>query len=178
MGKQYENLEKEILPFKKYIFKYWDKNGPGDYKTLINLFSIRPAARLVLHHWLIEWYGGKEEVTKKLKSLENKNFVGQGGSYNFNFYLINGRFYENKGDYPEIYFDAVVDGMGQVHITTVDGEVYDRISQAVLDDDIGWEVDEEVRDVMRETIEDFLPKGFEFVFDLVDVRDDYPSNLR
>jgi len=26
---QYKGLEKEILPFKKYVFKYWDKHGGG-----------------------------------------------------------------------------------------------------------------------------------------------------
>jgi hypothetical protein len=63
-------------------------------------------------------------------------------------------------------------------ITTDDDEVYDHISQAISDEEIGWEVDEEIRDVMRETIADFLPEGLDFVFDVVDVRDDYPSNLR
>jgi hypothetical protein len=176
---QYKGLEKEILPFKKYVFKYWDKHGGGQFKTIMSLFSIRPAAKLVLAHWLIEWYGGSEKVKQLLKSLEKKNFVGLGGSYNFNFYLKNSRLYDTvKEDYPEVYFDAVVDGMGQVDITTDDDEVYDHISQAISDEEIGWEVDEEIRDVMRETIADFLPEGLDFVFDVVDVRDDYPSNLR
>lgn len=177
MGKQYENLEKEILPFKKYIFKYWDKNGPGHYKTLINLFSIRPAARLVLHHWLIEWFGGKEEIVKKLKSLEKKNFVGQEGSYNFNFYLKNGRLYYNKEEYPEVYFDAVVDGMGDVTANTVDGVSYDHISQAINDVDIGWEIDEEIRDIISKIVKDKI-RGMDIWIDTMDVKNNYPSNLR
>jgi len=135
---QYNALEKEILPFKKYVFKYWDKHGGGQFKTIMSLFSIRPAAKLVLAHWLIEWYGGSEKVKQ----------------------------------------DAIVDGMGEVDITTDDGEVYDRISQAILDDDIGWEVDEEIKDVMQETLEKILPEGLTFHFDTMDVRNNYPSNLR
>lgn len=176
--RQYEGLEKEINHFKKFIFKFWDKHGGGQLKTIMGLFSIRPAAKLVLAHWLIEWYGGSEKVKQLIKSLENKNFVGQGGSYNFNFYIKNSRLYDDKEDYPEVYFDAIVDGMGEVDITTDDGEVYDRISQAVLDDDIGWEVDEEIKDVMMETLENLLPEGLTFTFDTMDVRNNYPSNLR
>jgi hypothetical protein len=175
---QYNALEKEILPFKKYVFKYWDKHGGGQFKTIMSLFSIRPAAKLVLAHWLIEWYGGSEKVKQLLKSFEKKNFVGQGGSYNFNFYITNSRLYDEKEEYPEVYFDAIVDGMGEVDITTDDGEVYDRISQAILDDDIGWEVDEEIKDVMQETLEKILPEGLTFHFDTMDVRNNYPSNLR
>jgi len=148
---QYNALEKEILPFKKYVFKYWDKHGGGQFKTIMSLL---------------------------LKSFEKKNFVGQGGSYNFNFYITNSRLYDEKEEYPEVYFDAIVDGMGEVDITTDDGEVYDRISQAILDDDIGWEVDEEIKDVMQETLEKILPEGLTFHFDTMDVRNNYPSNLR
>ena len=57
---------------KKYVFKYWDKHCGGQFKTIMSLFSIRPAAKLVLAHWLIEWHGGSEKVKQLIKSLENK----------------------------------------------------------------------------------------------------------
>jgi hypothetical protein len=176
--RQYKGLEKEILPFKKYVFKYWDKHGSGQFKTIMSLFSVRPAAKLVLTHWLIEWHGGSEKVKQLIKSLENKNFVGQGGSYNFNFYVKNSRLYDDKEEYPEVYFDAIVDGKGEVTVTTDDGEVYNNISQAINNDDFGWEVDEEIRDIMQETLEKILPEGLTFYFDTMDVRNNYPSNLR
>jgi len=177
--KQYQKLEKSIIRLKPSIFRFWDENDGGDLKTTMTFFGLRPDFKLVLTHWLIDWYGGSEKVKQLLKSFENKNFVGQEGTYNFNFYIKNSRLYDEfKDDYPEIYFDAIVDGNGEVNITTDDGEVYNRISQAILDDDIGWEVDEEIRDVMIAKIEKIIPEGIFFTIDSVDVKNKYPSNLR
>ena len=153
---QYEGLEKEINPFKKYIFKYWDKHGPGNLTTIMNLFSIRPAGKLILSHWLIEWYGGEAKLLSYLKSLENKIMVGQSGSYDFKFFIKNSRIYSEKEDYPEIYFDAVADENGQVFITLDDGEIINNVYEASNNEEIGWEVDDEMRDIIRETISEFI----------------------
>ena len=173
----YTAFEKEILPFKKYVFKYWDKNGPGHFKTIMGLFSIRPAARLVLHHWLIEWYGGEAGVTKILRQLHNKLFIGTGGSYNFKFYLKNSTFYDNREGYPKLYFDVVVDGYGDVAASTFDGVVYDHIAQAINDEGIGWEIDEEIRDIINDHIRNLVP-GFDPVIDSMNVTMNFPSNLQ
>jgi hypothetical protein len=154
--RQYEGLEKEINPFKKYIFKYWDKHGPENLTTIMNLFNIRPAAKLVLSHWLIEWYGGESKLLSYLKSLENKIMVGQSGSYDFKFFIKNSRIYSEKEDYPEIYFDAVADENGQVFITLDDGEIINNVYEASNNEEIGWEVDDEMRDIIRETISEFI----------------------
>ena len=55
MNENFKRLENEILPIKKYVFKYWDKHGAGDYSTIINLFSLQKIHKLVLTHWQFAW---------------------------------------------------------------------------------------------------------------------------
>jgi len=152
---------------KEPMFKYWDINGPKDLKMVRKLFSIPPAASTLVEEWLLEWMGGEEELLKMLSKYQARDFRGQAGSYDFKFYLDNLNIYTHGG--VEIYFDAIVDGDGEVTITKDDGSVIDNIYSAYSEEneDIGWQVEDEIRDTVRESVEEIIDIEFSINIDRV-----------
>jgi hypothetical protein len=154
-------LRKSIDHLKEPMFRYWDINGPKDLKMARQLFNIPPPASTTVQEWLLEWMGGEDELYKMLKKYEGRDLRGQAGTYDFKFYVDNARIYVHEG--VEIYFDATVDGNGKVNIEGP-GFTIDTVYQAHMDEGFGWEIDDEIRDTIVETLEEIT--GIEFVINI------------
>jgi hypothetical protein len=152
---------------KEPMFKYWDMNGGKDLKMVRNLFSVPPAASTLIEDWLLEWMGGEEEVLKMLGKYQGRNLNAQAGTYDFNFYLDNLKIYTHGG--VEVYFDAIVDGDGNVTIPKEDGSIIDNIYDAYndKDEDIGWQVEDEIRDTVIESLDEIIDIEFSINIDRV-----------
>jgi hypothetical protein len=158
---------------KKPMFLYWDKNGGKDISTAMKLFSIPPGGSSLVEEWLLEWMGGEDLLMKKLNEYTKKVFRGQAGSYDFKFFLTNPRIYSHGG--VEIYFDATVDGEGKVEIFNKPEIV--NVYQASSDDDIGWEVEDEIRDTIFERLEEVVDKNIPFGINIDMLRIKQPKNF-
>lgn len=154
---------RNVEHLKEPMFRYWDMNGGKDYKTAMKLFSLPPASSTLVEDWLLEWMGGEEEVLKMLRKYEGRVMNGNAGTYDFKFYLDGVRMYTHGG--VEIYFDAIVDGDGDVQITVDDRDIIDNVYDAHLEEDIGWEVDSEIRDTIVETLDMVIPIEFNISID-------------
>ena len=159
-------LKNNIEYLKEPMFRYWDINGPKDLKMVKSLFSIPPAASTLVQEWLLEWMGGEEELSKILTKYLRRDFRAQAGSYDFRFYIDNLSIYAHDG--VEIYFDATVDGSGKTQIQGP-GFTINTIYQASKDDSIGWEVGDEIRDTIIETLEEIINVEFPINIDHVDI---------
>ena len=154
-------LRNSIDHLKEPMFRYWDINGPKDLKMARQLFNIPPPASTTVQEWLLEWMGGEDELYKMLKKYEGRDLRGQSGTYDFKFYVDNARIYVHEG--VEIYFDATVDGNGKVNIEGP-GFTINTVYQAHMDEGFGWEIDDEIRDTIVETLEEIT--GIEFSFNI------------
>ena len=151
---------------KKPMFKYWDLNGTDNYRLGMKLFNIPPAGSSLVQEWLLEWMGGEDYLMKLLNEYTNVIMRGQAGSYDFKFIVRNPRVYTHGG--VEIYFDVTIDGDGSVEIVH-DGHHLDNIYDAFQEDDIGWEVEDELRDTVIETLDITIPVPFDVYIDSVKV---------
>jgi hypothetical protein len=159
-------LRNSIDHLKEPMFMYWDMNGPKDLKMVKQLFGIPPIASTTVEEWLLEWMGGEDELYKMLKKYEGRDFRGIAGSYDFKFYIENLTIYTHGG--VEIYFNAVVDGDGKVHIEGP-GFIINTVYQASMSEDFGWEIDDEIRDTIRETLEEIIDIEFSINIDHIGV---------
>ena len=90
------------------------------------------------------WTNGTSEIKSKI-------FRCQIGTYNFLFVVTDLSSPDNDSDY-EVFIHTEVDSKGSCYIETDDGTVYEKIIEAIKDEDIGWEVDEEVKDSIYDTL--------------------------
>jgi hypothetical protein len=132
------------------IFKYWDANGPDVSNSVLKLFGIEDNWSMILE-WLIEWYGGLQEVYDLLGQYSGKIYRTQLGTYDFKFKVSDFRI---SGDLEvdaieTFWFDAEVDGNGIVNIDHGDGIVIDNVYDAHINEDFGWEVDEEMKEAIN-----------------------------
>lgn len=172
---QYVKLNRvNIEHLKEPMFRYWDINGPENYKSTMKLFSIPPAGVTLVEDWLLQWMGGVEKVLKMLRKYEGKVMNANEGSYDFDFYLENVRMYIHGG--VEIYYDAIADGDGKVEINQ-NGIEYDNIYDAHLDEDIGWEVDDEIKDTIRDVLEIEIPVEFTIIIDSIKITSPKKFNI-
>jgi hypothetical protein len=147
------------------MFKYWDSRGPKNFKTVMKLFGLPPATSTMIQQWLLEWMG-EEEFQKMLNKYEGRELRGEAGTYDFRFYIDNLRIYTHGG--VEIYFDATVDGDGTVDIEGP-GFTIDTVYKAHMNEDFGWEVDDEIRDTIIDTLHDLIDTEFEIYIDHLSV---------
>jgi len=159
-------LKNNFEYLKEPMFRYWDSRGPKDLKIVRNLFGIPPGGSTLVQDWLLEWYGGAEELAKNLDKYTHRVMRAVAGTYDFKFYLTTIRIYAHDG--VEIYFDTVVDGDGHVSIEH-DGSVIDNIYDANKLEDIGWEVDTEIRDTIKETIDEIIDIEFNINIDSINI---------
>ena len=152
---------------KKPMFKYWDLNGTDNYRLGMKLFNIPPAGSSLVQEWLLEWMGGEDYLMKLLNEYTNVIMRGQAGSYDFKFIVRNPRVYTHGG--VEIYFDVTIDGDGDVSINHLPGLEITNIYQALNNEEFGWEVEDELRDTVIETLDMSLPIPFDVYIDSVKV---------
>lgn len=154
-----ENIEY----IKPLAFKYWTKYGPKEFDVdkVMGVFSIPNTNRNIgmVNEWLWEWYGGNEGITKMLSKYEGQVFRGVEGTYNFKFFVKGISIYAH-GD-VEIYFDkAVIDGDGELYVEYED-EILTSVYKALsYNDDVGWEIEDEIRGIVVETLEKIIDIDF------------------
>lgn len=139
---------KESLEYiKAPLFKYWNTKGFDTSQSVLKLFGIEDNPSLLLK-WMIEWYGGYEELSNILEQYSNKVYRCQLGTYDFKFKVSNFRLSGdlNIDELENFWFDAEVDGNGEVYIDQGDGNIVDNVYDAHSNEDYGWEVDEEMKE--------------------------------
>lgn len=148
---QYERL-KRIGFYKKMFFKYWDKRPIID-STFINLFPLKELGLSVLNIYpMLAEYLGEDKAKQMAMDMIYKNHRinrGDCGGYEFDFYL-------EKVDEDSESFEVDVDVRlrgGSVALMMVGGELM-SLDDALKDEDIGWEIKEEVEDCVLDYIED------------------------
>ena len=149
---QYNRLvEGDISHLKRLMFKYWDTHQQKFSSTFYKLFDVSEwASGDQVQEFYLEWIGGIEKVYELMKNVEGDTMVAQGGTYNFRFKIENVEMI--KG---EVFYDVLADGDGEVEINTgtnYQPEVIDRLYDAVYNPDIGWEVIDEIKDLIREEV--------------------------
>ena len=158
--------ESEENKLKSFFFKLWDskKETPTfDLKTLQKLGLLKREDEI--HGYYIEYMGGQEELERNIKNY----FVGQTfttqdimdqhinvGNYDFVFKMVDMSFNQTdmlgNGDL-ELYasFDIVE---GSVIIAT--GEEYDLMDHDLINDDLWWELDMEIKDMVQDFINNIV----------------------
>lgn len=134
---------------------YWDLNGPKLDKAFFSFFSIPLKFYSNVCRWLVEWYGGSDKLNNIFKEYEGKIYKAQSdnmGTYDFSF-KIDKLFINELTWYLEFYI--TVYGYGSVFIE-YDDKIYTKIYDAWMDKDIGWQVQEEVDEILRDSIEFYL----------------------
>lgn len=135
---------------KKILFDYWKSNGVDTNITTLSLFGIPKRTYNEIEYiqsLVIEFYGGRDEVLKKLKKLEGGILYGEsyGGE------PIKGKVFDvvyDKGD--ETFFCSVlVNGDDEI-------EVDDGVINTIYDEYMDEGLDREFSDGVRLVIEDML----------------------
>lgn len=159
---QFENFSDN---FKKLVTKFWTQQGKVDIKLTMEFFTLPYKVTTKLYEWALEWYGGEEKVLEILKNFAKNPHRAIAGTYDFNFKIYNPKIFDDL----EIGIDARVDGSGQVNIENDDNQIWDNIKDATDDESISWEVFEEIRDTIRETIEKETGLPFNMFIDNIDI---------
>ena len=157
--------ESEENKLKSFFFKLWDskRDATFDLKTLKKLGLLKREDEI--RDYYIEYMGGQEELERNIKNY----FVGQTfttqdimdqrinvGNYDFVFKMVDMSFNQTdmlgNGDL-ELYasFDIVE---GSVIIAT--GEEYDLMDHDLINDDLWWELDMEIKDMVQDFINNIV----------------------
>ncbi len=141
-GKQIKNLEK----IKPYLIKYWNENGPIKTFDILPFFGITKAFEKPVTTLLIEWYGGGDVVEQKISDLIlGKVFRAESGSYDFKYKIDSVNVFTDM-----IFYEVIVDGGGKIFVDTGDNLPITNIYDAYHDNDIWWEVNLEIIEIINE----------------------------
>ena len=154
-----ESLEK----FKPVCFKYWDRFGPGITNKMVNVLAInkyvnRFEFRKVLYQWLREYIGVEDAINKTYEYLKNDGHHVICGGYDFTFEVPDIEFIGEIGDLTIM----VNDEDGRVELIMVDNSEH-TLADIINDDEIGWEIEYEIRDC----VSDYLKINVEDKFGVV-----------
>ena len=159
-----KTLKEETNPLKKYFTKVWDTKKSEGKIPMFNLKQIRKLGLLKradeIRNYYIEYIGGQEELDRNIKNyFIGKTFTTQDledmdipvGNYDFVFKIVDMSFEQDitaNGD-PELYasFD-IIEGT----VDTFNGEHYDLMDHELINDELWWELDGEI----KEMIENFI----------------------
>lgn len=160
--------ESEEDKLKSFFFKLWDskKNGGQtpkfDLKTLQKLGLLKKEDKI--RNYYTEYMGGQEELERNVKNF----FIGQTfstddiqkhkinvGGYDFVFKIVN------------VFFDQTTMGNGEVecyasfdiikgNVTVFSGEEFDLMDHDSISDELWWELDEEIKDLIQDFMYDII----------------------
>ena len=153
--------ESEENKLKSFFFKLWDtKMGQGqtptfDLKTLQKLGLLKREDEI--RNYYIEYMGGQEELERNIKNY----FVGQTfstddiqknkidvGGYDFVFKIVDVHF-EPVLDNKEVECYASFDII-KGNVTVFSGEEFDLIDHDSISDELWWQLDEEIKDLIQD----------------------------
>jgi hypothetical protein len=166
-----QNLKLDTNKFKQLMFKYWDKFGGKVDDQMILSLGLRGfinSGRLYwyeLYEWLIDWRGELESqkyCKELLSGSHNVNEFEPFGGYDFNFVFENFEWFDStEVRYLGVY--CIVDDIkGEVELTMVGGETV-NLEDALLNEEYGWEIKNEVEDGVSEWLNEIKKMtGYEF----------------
>lgn len=139
---------------KKSLFDYWSKNGVDTSQETLNIFSVSRRTygdEEMVRDLVYEYYGGVDELLKKLKKLEGGILYGN----SFGGDRLRGRVFDvvyDKGD-KEFYCSVLVDG--DVEIEEMEGHLstlYDEYTNEGMDRDFSQGLEVELQDLLYDQI--------------------------
>lgn len=156
-----ENIEE---PLKKFLSKFWNAKKDQGETPMIKYSFLKKLGLLgkkdEIGKYYIEYMGGKYEVLRELDNyLDGNEFttldiknegIGVGG-YDFTFKIIDFRIENVYDDKSEAFVQTkIVKGT----VDTFDGEHYDLVDNDSIPENLWWEIENE----LRELIIDFVYK--------------------
>lgn len=161
-----EDIESPMDSLDKYkpvCFKYWDRFGHGITNKMVNVLGIKKYVdrfeyRKVLYQWLREYIGVEEAINKTYEYLKNDGHHVNCGGYDFTFEVPDIEFIGEIGDLTIM----VNDEDGTVELIMVDNSEH-TLADIINDDEIGWEIEYEIRDCVA----DYLKINVEDKFGVV-----------
>jgi hypothetical protein len=151
-----ENIEE---PLKKFLNKFWDSKKDQGEIPMIKYSFLRKLGLLgkkdEIGNYYIEYMGGKDEVYGELNNYlignefttsDIKNEGIQVGGYDFTFKVIDFGII-NLHDQPEAFVKTkILRGT----VDTGDGEHYDLADNDSIPEDLWWEIENELRDLIAD----------------------------
>jgi hypothetical protein len=157
----HDNTPQKINESKKSPYvKYWDKYGANiddDFLWAFGLQGITPE----IGKEFVDYVGGYDKLIEKAREFFKYKFyhVGDGerdGGYDFNFTVdnINEIEWLRNSDNPfkEVTLDVNIVDNGTVDLIFNERPTTEWISEIINDDEIGWEIEQEVRDLVFDRI--------------------------
>jgi len=161
---QYEGIANK---FKRLVFKFWDVNGPTLSRQMYKILGIDlyHAYKLETYFqdFLVEWMGGEDKFNEFLKRDEGKTFQISDGGYNFEIF-VDDITVHNFG----VYLDIKVKPGGTVTLIFQEGEPTLSLEEALANEKFGWEINDEVKDVIFDKFFKFFSE-FGVTVDDIDV---------
>ena len=145
------------LAHKKMFFKYWDKFGGSVDENFFKLFGFKynkldNVNQSEVYRYLAEWMG-EEKAFEKFKTLieENPHTINDCGGYNFEYELDIDEFDQST---LNVFLNVKVLAGGTVELIMVGGDTLD-ISDAIRDEEIGFEIESEIQECIYDDIMNF-----------------------
>ena len=152
---------------KKILHKIWDKYQVYDEKLIRKfLTGFKELDSIELRNEFRNWFGGDDAVFNKVEEFLSKPKHARVGGYDFDYKPIIWDINVSKNRDMWVELDSsVVDANGKVTLDGYDGNTYD-IGE-VMDgeefsgeDNMVWEVNDEINDIIRFQLKDLLIKNF------------------
>jgi len=153
----------ENLQHRKMFQKYWERFGPGVDENFLNLFGFKRGNldgtninNVYAHLREFLGYENAMKMTEEL-ILKNPHKIGDGGmvcgGYDFKFELS-----INDIEDVNIYVDVLVDAEDpNAEVNIVTGETF-QLQKAIDDEEIGYEIESEIEDCVRDYLEQITNK--------------------
>ena len=171
---------KQQESYKKMLFKYWDKVGPGITDNTSKLFGFdaspgtenKTGVRMVdVQRWLTEYLGVDKAQEIAMEFFNKKEHtIDKCGGYEFNFTIDN-----VEDDGKQFIVTVTVDDIdGEVMLMMTDGTLH-KLRDARDSDDYGWEIENEIEDCIYDYISENVENktGISFVIGSIN----YKSNI-
>ena len=135
---------------KKTLFRVWDEKGVNVNPIFFRVYGITPDIKKNLNKLIDEWYG-KEKMEKIMDDIFFRKKVYQiedCGSYNMTFEV---KEYEVLEDTVMIYV-KIIHGTMQFIFSEDPDRVwdFDELNHHPDIDNVGWEIDNEIRDCITD----------------------------
>lgn len=127
---------------KRVMFRFWDKVGGKIDSTFLSFFGLKEisSSNPTVLQYLVEWRGEKKtkELTESLL-FDNPHHVTAGG---YDFYLNVNSIEDWKLNMPYVIVNIDADTINGA-VTLFDGRTL-SLQDAINDEEIGWEVKDEI----------------------------------
>lgn len=155
-------LEERVNPVKKYFFDFWDEQKssgeiPRYNVKMVKQLGFRSKAKDILDYYR-EYMGNVYDLRKEFERylMDKKGFTTDDmkhndimvGGYDFSFVLPY-VFVRDENGKIEIFVDFDIT---QGNVTIMTGEEYDLTDHDSIDEDLWWELDQEIQDMIQDFV--------------------------